>query len=302
MNLIWQGLLSGVALAAVYALVTAGLSLTYRSSGVLNLAHGATVALVALSLTTLTDSGMSRWLGLLAGPVLGAALAVVLFFAVVRPLLSRGPLVLINVTLAVGIICGGLAQRWWGTDTRVLPELVHGRIHVGSAVITGQELVVAALTALVVGALALVFRRTLVGKAVRASAEDAEGAVTVGIVPTRMILFATVVSGALAGLAACLVVPITGIGAQSGNAFTLVAVTAAVLGGLGNVEGSLLGGVVLGLVVGVVTSVAAAWVDVAQFGLLLAVLAWRNRRAGRRGPSRSVPALRRLLLAGQVQS
>lgn len=267
-----QGALSGIAVGSVFALAAVGFSLFYSASRVLNLAHGAVIMLVGLSLSTLFGSDGSPYMAVVVAVLLGAALSTAAYLLLLHPVRKRPQMMVVAITLGVLFLSVGAGNVWWGPNVRFLRRFSTTQVVVPGGVLTGHEIATIAVAVMATAATMFWLRRTMTGKALRAVAEDLEGAQVVGINPTRAVAIAAAASGALAGLAAALIVPSTGMAPDFAGRLTLFATAAAILGGLGRVDGALVGGMLLGIVNGVTQAVDPHWFNVVQFALLLLVL------------------------------
>lgn len=285
MATVYQGLWTGLALGAIFALVAAGFSLFYRSSGLVNMAHGATVMVVGYLLSAVFGGVAGSTLAPIAGLLIGAGVGLVFYVLLVLPAAHQGGRQVLAMTLGGSFALAGVVQAVWGTTGRGLGSFATWTLSLPGGTLTGQD-AVAIIIAVVVGVLmAVLLRRTMIGRALRAVAEDPVGAACVGINARALQALAMIISGGLAGLAAACIVPQQGVDATTGDTYLLVAIVAAVLGGLRSFWGSAAGALLLGLVIGVVSGVAVRWVDVVEFGVLIAVLAVRP--AGLTGRSRA---------------
>lgn len=267
-----QGILSGMAVGSIFALIAIGISMLYRGTGVVNVAHGGMVMIVGLMCATLSLAGVPTYMLPVIGLALGVGVFLVFFVVVLAPLrklLEGAGLGWVAVTLGVGFVLSGLAAILWGPATRSFSPLWSGRVDVLSGSWTGQKVLAMAVTAFACLALWAILKLTLIGRIVQAAAADTVGAQSVGISITRTQALSVGISGALAGLAAALVVPITGVSPQSGLDLTLIGLSAAILGRIGNIPGALIGGLVLGVVTQVVSGFAPEWYVVAEFSVLL---------------------------------
>jgi len=246
----------------------------YRSAGILNLAHGSLVMLAGMVLTSVMPS-LPAWIALPLGVALGVTFSVLLFVLFVRPVLARGPWFLMFVTLGVSFIAVGAAQIIWGTNSHGFEPAVEGQVNILGAVLRYQQLLGLFLAFVVTAFVAWHLRHTMLGRAIRAAAEEPDGAATVGIDAKRMMLIAALSTGGLAGLGAALIVPDIGVEPQTANFLTLIAVTAAVIGGLGSIWGAVAGGMTLGIFNGLSSGLAPRWFEVIEFSLLLLVLVYR---------------------------
>ena len=288
---ILQALLSGLALGGVYALVALGFSITQTTTRTLNfgqgefLLGGALVAVSALALVSgkggaplaSVDVTIGRYaLAILV--VLGflGALGVLMFLTAVRPFVNKGGMSWIMSTIGFGILLQNTALMIWGPGTLVLPSpLGESVIRIGGAGIRAQELLVIAVSGLVVLVLDHVLRRTRIGKAVRAVAANPDAAALMGIDVRAFVVGAFVLSSALAGLAGVLVAPITTASAFMGLGIALKAFSAAILGGLTSPRGCIAGGFILGCLEAGVGLWRDEWREISMFVLIILVLVLR---------------------------
>lgn len=271
-----QFLSGGLAIGAVYGLIGAGFSLVYNSSRVINFAQGqlvvfgglATVSLIGLALPAV----IALPLAVLICMLLGGALQSLLSMA------RKGhtELTSIMVTIGVGIALQGLAHQIWGTDYQTFSLYPEGAIRVLGASVNYATLTILAVTLMICLVMWVYLYRTLMGKAMRACAGDPRVAKTVGIRPGRMIVGAYIASAALGGLAGILVTPSLMMSAEFGVLLGIKGFTAAIVGGLTNPFGAVVGGIVLGLLEGLcVGLISSDLQDAYAFIALMVVLLLR---------------------------
>ena len=241
------GLLSGV----MYALVAIGFVLIYKASGVFNFAQGAMVFFAALTCVGIVDKfGAPMWVAIPITIVVMIALGLAIEKVVLRPLVNQPEITLFMATIGLAFFIEGLAQLMWGSNVHKL-ELPIEDVPIAylmehyNIIISQFDVTAAAICALMVTALALLFSKTKVGRALRAVADDHQAALAVGI-PLQTI-WAVVWS--VAGLVAL----VAGLlwGARNGVQFalTLIALKALpvlILGGFTSVPGAIVGGLIIG--------------------------------------------------------
>lgn len=245
-----QFLAGGIAIGAVYGLIGIGFSLIYSTSKVINFAQGefvvygglATVSLILFDIPT----SIALPLSLAASIVMGAVLQGLLSAA--RK--GSNELTYIMTTIGVAIALQGLAHQIWGTDYKTYALYPQGVIKVLGASVNYATITILAMTAIVCMALWILLFRTMIGKAMRACANDSRAAQTVGIRPRRMVLLAYVASAAIGGLAGMLITPSQMMSYDNGVILAIKGFTAAIVGGLANPFGAVIGGLVLGLLEG----------------------------------------------------
>lgn len=245
-----QFLAGGLAIGAVYGLIGVGFSLIYSTSKVINFAQGEFVVYGGLATVSLTlfdiPASIAQPLALAASIVMGGALQGLLSTA--RK--GSNELTYIMTTIGVAIALQGLAHQIWGTDYRTYALYPQGAIKVLGASVNYATITILLMTAVVCLTLWVFLFRTMIGKAMRACANDSRAAQTVGIRPRRMVLLAYVASAAIGGLAGMLITPSQMMSYDNGVILAIKGFTAAIVGGLANPFGAVIGGLVLGLLEG----------------------------------------------------
>lgn len=287
-----QALLSGLALGGIYALVALGFSITQTTTRTLNFAQGeflvvgALVSVAALLLLSgkgqggvLAAADVTLWrygLALLVSLAVLAAMGVLLYLAAVRPFVGAGGMSWVMSTIGFGIIVQNTALMLWGPAPLVMPSpLGDSVIRVAGAGVRAQEILVFAVTALVMLLLDHALRRTKVGKAVRAVAANPQAAALMGINVSAVVVLAFVLSSGLAGLAGLLIAPITTASVFMGLSIALKAFSAAIVGGLTSPRGCIAGGFLLGCVEAGVGLWRAEMREITIFGLIILVLVFK---------------------------
>jgi branched-chain amino acid transport system permease protein len=263
-NTISQLVISGLLIGSIYALMSIGLTLIFGVLRVVNFAHGE-----FLMIAMYGAWAFSRLLGL--NPYF-AAVAVVpamfLFGALVYRLiigsaLAKPHLVVVFATMGLSIFLQNVALMAMTADLRDVPPIFARSISIGGVYIKGELLLGFVVTLLCTLILRWVIQHTFLGKAIRATVQDGEAAKLMGIAVPRIFLITFAAGSALVGLAACVMMPLFSVFPTVGLNFVLIAFVIVVLGGMGSIEGALLGG----FCVGVVQSVGAYYVAPA-FGQL----------------------------------
>ncbi|WP_088154540.1 branched-chain amino acid ABC transporter permease [Achromobacter xylosoxidans] len=286
-----QALVSGLAVGGAYALVALGFSITFTTTRTLNFGHGEFVSVGAFigvgalflfagkPVTTAAFTGLelSGWEYLLAGlaaVLVMGLLGVLLYVFGVRPFASRPGMAWVMSTLGFGILLQSAAFAIWGPAPVTVPApFGDDVIRVFGAGVRSQELLLLAVAVAVMVLFDRVMNRTVLGKAMRAVAANPAVANLMGINVSAVMIGAFFASSALAGLAGFLVAPITSASIFMGLAIGLKGFSGAMIGGLSNPRGCVLGGFVLGLLESYVNLWQSQWREVAIFGLVILVLA-----------------------------
>ncbi len=286
---ILQAVFSGLALGGIYALVALGFNITHSTTKTLNfgqgelLAAGTVIAVSGVMLLagkgmhgTLDPQDVTLWryaVSLLISVVVLGLLGVLLYYTAVRPFIGLGGLSWVMSTLGFGIIIQNTALAIWGPSAMVIPSpLGDNVIRIGGAGVLPQEILVVAASVVVMLCLDTVMRKTKIGKAVRAVAHNKNAATLMGINVPAVVVLAFAISSSLAGLAGLLIAPITTASVFMGLSIALKAFSAAIVGGLNNARGCMLGGFLLGLVESMVGLWHAELREISIFMLIILVL------------------------------
>lgn len=270
------GLVNGIAVGSIYALIALGFALLYKSTKILNLAHGEMVLFggyLAIALSRVLPFPVAVFLTLVAAGLLGFAIE----RAVMRPLFGQSLLSVIIVTLALGYVVRGIMVGVWGGDTRQFAGVVPtGVATIGGITIQRVGLYSAATALALLLAFGLFFRYSLIGIAMRAAANEQLTASTLGVSLRRVFAYAW----AFAAIAAAVGGILLGLwlGVNFALAFVgLKALAAVILGGLDSIPGAILGGVLIGVLETTVGGYIDAHViygfkDIVAFVVILLVL------------------------------
>ncbi len=240
-----QGLLTG----AIYAVIAFGLALLYNVSGVLNFAHGNFVVLAMyLSLVAHQVLGADPYLSSIIVVPLMFLLGVVLYFAIFRRLTGAHVLIVIQATLGLlFIVQSGLLMTQGGQYQRV-PSVVDGRaFSLGFVHMEASKAIAFAVALALACALYLTLTRTSYGRSVRAVYQNPRGAQLVGIDIERVRWITFGAGMALAAVAGIVLVPGFSLHPSEGLNFTVIAILAFFLGGMGNFLGTFVGSIIIGL-------------------------------------------------------
>lgn len=290
---LFQALLSGLAVGSAYALVALGFSVTFTTTKTLNFSHGEFVSagafigmsvlllavgkpLTATSFGGVQPGAMVQLLALLVALAAMGAIGWLLFVLGVRPFARRPGMAWVMSTLGFGVILQSIGLAIWGPKPVVVPSpLGDDVIRVAGIGVRPQELLMLGVAVVVMLAFDHVMRRTMVGKAMRAVAHNPNVASLMGINVSMLMIGAFVVSSALAGLSGFMLAPIAQASLFMGLAVGLKGFSAAMIGGLNNARGCVIGGFLLGVLESFVNLWSAQWREVAVFVLVILVLALR---------------------------
>jgi len=286
-----QYLFAGLTMGVIYALTAVGFNLIYNATGVVNFAQGELVMLGAMFLYTLQEVfHLPPFISLPTVFFLGALVGVFFELGVVKPLLRLGIITVIIGTIGASVVLKGAAMLVWGKDALAVRALLSEKpLSFLGANINTQVLVVLAVTSIVVLLLWYFVGYTMVGRAIRACSINTIAAQLSGIPVELMITISFCLSGGFSALAGGLIAPITLAEYDMGTMLALKGFCAAIIGGLGNNTGALVGGLLLGVMEGMSAGyLSSAYKDALAFLILILVLFWRPEGLITRGTGERV--------------
>ncbi|MEN6472898.1 MAG: branched-chain amino acid ABC transporter permease [Syntrophaceae bacterium] len=273
MSVLLQYLLTGIGIGTLYALIAVGFSLTYNTSGIINFAQGEFVMLggmLAVWLHQFQGLPLAAAMGLAIGLTALAGMAVERL--AIRPARGSGMTTLIIITIGVSFILKALVGAVT-KDEFHLPALPGPTaVTALGATIPSQTLWILALGAAIVLALGLFLKYTLLGATLRAMAEDRQAIRNLGVESQTLPILAFALSAAIGAAAGALITPLTQMSWLKGTELGLKGFCAAVLGGMGNLPGAVLGGLVIGIAETCGSAVLSGYKEVIAFTLVLVIL------------------------------
>ena len=298
MGILIQQIVNGMVLGSIYALIALGYTMVYGILGIINFAHGDVLMVGALSALSAilwlqkTFPTMADWSVLVCAILFAMAVCALVSLTIervaYRPLRSAPRLAPLITAIGVSILLQTLAMIIWSRNPLTFPQLLPSSpidIFATDATITGKEIVIVVVSLLVMMGLVALVEKTRLGRAMRATAENIRVAGLMGVNPNFVIAMTFVLGAVLAALAGVMIATNYG-NASFHMGFTpgLKAFTAAVLGGIGNLYGAMVGGLLLGLIealgagyIGDLTDgvFGSNYQDVFAFIVLIAVLVLR---------------------------
>jgi branched-chain amino acid transport system permease protein len=253
-QLILFNLFNGLIIGAFYALMALGLSLILNLSGVINFAHGGFLAIGAyLAYTMMPYTGF--WGALALAPVLTAVIGLVIEPVLIRPLYGRDPLYGLLLTFGLAFILEDGTRYVWGPANLpfAIPQSLSSPLSNRYFFLTGYRLFMVALVVAAVGGLFVILGRTRLGKRIRAGTLDLE---TVSVLGVNVRVLRSLNFGLgiyLAGLAGVLAAGMLGLQPTIGSTLIMPSFVAIIIGGLGSLPGTLLGGLIIGVASGLTT-------------------------------------------------
>ena len=273
-----QGI-NGLVLGSLYVLVALGLTLIYGVLVQINFAHADFVTLGAFSAYFFTHALGGGYLPSIAVALLvGAALGFLINAAVFAPLRERGnELLPLIATIGVSVMLENAMLAWFGPIPYAFDSPYSERvIRVAGMFFTAQSLLIVAVSTATIVLLYAFMKFTFLGKALRAVAQDRETAGLMGIDPDRLIMLTFVIAAALAGMGGAMLGPVLVLTPFAGASVIVKAFAIVIIGGFGNVEGTIIAGLIVGLIESYTTQILGpGLIDVVVFALLLLMLAVR---------------------------
>lgn len=258
MDIFFQQIINGLVLGSMYALVALGYTMVYGIIGLINFAHGDVLMVGALTswtvATLLAASGLPGWLILLISLVCAIVICATLNFTIekvaYRPLRNAPRLAPLITAMGMSLLLQTLAMIVWKPNPKPYPLLLPTEpIHLGGPVISVTQVIILTATAVILAVLMFIVNRTKLGRAMRATAENPRVAALMGVRPDMVISATFIIGAALAAVAGVMWAANYGTVQHSmGFLPGLKAFTAAVLGGIGNLAGAVVGALLLGLV------------------------------------------------------
>jgi branched-chain amino acid transport system permease protein len=272
-QLVLFNIFNGLIVGAFYALMALGLSLILNLSGVINFAHGGFLAIGGyLAFTLMPYTGF--WGGLILAPVLTAILGILVERVLIRRLYGRDPLYSLLLTFGLAFMFEDGTRFIWGAQS--LPFQVPGwlmsPLSTDYFFVTGYRLFMVFVVAIAVIGLFLILTRTRLGIRIRGGTLDLETVSVLGV-NVRMLRSMNFGLGVyLAGLAGVLAVGQLGLQPTIGSSLIMPSFVAIIVGGLGSLPGTLLGGLLIGVASGVTTVFWPSATEAVMYVMMAAVL------------------------------
>jgi branched-subunit amino acid ABC-type transport system permease component len=249
--------LNGIVTGMILALVASGLTLIFGIMDVVNFAHGELFMLGAyVGVLTLAATG-SFWLALVVSVLVIALLGAAIYVTTLRPLLGRDPLTTILATFGVSLVLQNYALWQFGPVARKIQEPITGHFTLFYLDYPWYRLVIAALSAAIIGALWAFLKYGTYGVWIRATTQDRLMAQAMGIPVSRVLTLVFAIGSGMAAASGVLFGPLVGVNHAMGLDWVLKAFIVVVVGGMGNLGGSIAAAILISLL----ESYASIWVS-----------------------------------------
>jgi len=290
MDTFLQQLVNGLTAGSLYAVVALGYTMVYGIIQLINFAHGEVVmigAMVAFTvINALAPSGLPPAVVVLAGTAAAVPVCMLVGYLMerlaYRPLRYAPRLAPLITAIGVSIVLQHLAMLVWSRNVLAFPQIIHTRsFSFFGATITNVQIVIIAICIVMMAGLAFLVYRTRLGTAMRATAQSAQVAGLMGVDIDRVIAATFLIGAALGAVAGVLYGTYYGVAQYTmGSILGLKAFSAAVLGGIGNIPGAMLGGVLLGIVEALGAGYIGDFTDLCSYSLLADALGERCSGGG----------------------
>ena len=246
-----QLVISGIAQGCIYGLIALGFVLIYKATETVSFVQGELMMLGAFcGYAGMTLLGFPFWLAVLSSIAAMGLFGVLLERAVIRPILGQPAFSIVMLTIGIGYVARGLITMipGIGTETHTLPVPYKDQVwNLGALVLSAEQMVVIAVTAVLCAGLYALFRFSKLGIAMQAASQNQLAAYYMGIPVKRLNGLVWGLAAAVAAVAGLLLAPITFVHANMGF-IGLKAFPAAVVGGFGSLPGAIAGGLIIGVV------------------------------------------------------
>ena len=270
---ILTSLVDGLLIGVVYGIAAMGLNLIWGVMRVINLAHGALIALGMFGVYLIFGSlGLNPYVALALVALLGLVMGIVIYFVGIARVINGPYLSTLLATFSINMIIIGWGTALFTTTPRDTGFSL-GSIQLGPVVLLGTRLVAAVLTLLITSGLYVFLYRTRTGKYIRAVSNNRAAAELMGIPSSRILALSFGIGTMLAAIAGGLIATFFSFTILSGDIYQQKSFIIGVLGGLGNPLGALLGGLILGVLEGLLPlTMPNTWVPVIEFLLFILIL------------------------------
>lgn len=277
MDLLPALLLNGIVFGAIYGINAIGFGIVYNTTGIINFAQGDFVMLGGMIAAYLYGSlGFPLPLAIVCSVVATVMIGLLVERIVIRPLWRRGvkDWTYVFMLFAVATVLPNLAMLCIGHDPLTFPSFGGlPAVQLGSVTLSSQALWVLVVTAVMFVALQLFFDRTLLGKAMKATAVNRRVAAWTGIPVERMVAMSFGLAALLGAIGGVVFTPLISTQFDAGVAMTLNGFAAAIIGGMGNIRGAIVGGLMIGVLQSLSTAfISSVYGDAVIYGVLFVIL------------------------------
>lgn len=274
----WQQLVNGLTVGSTYSLIALGYTLIFGVLGIINMAHGQIFIFGSLvGLVLMTSASMPLGVAIFAAVVISALLGLILEYTALRPLRKKNVPHLASLISTIGfaILVEEAMHKFFGADSRAFPETFGNTMfEFGSVQLRSVDIVILVISLVLMFVLHFWIKKTKMGKAIRATAENTDTANILGINTNMVIVITVMLASALGGVAGILIgMTYSALIPTMGLTLGFKGLAVLILGGVGSIPGAMICGVLLGIIE--VFSVAygdSSYRDAIAFGLIIIIL------------------------------
>ncbi|GGM42119.1 branched-chain amino acid ABC transporter permease [Paraliobacillus quinghaiensis] len=272
-----QNIIAGLETGSLYALAALGLVLIFRTSGVINFAQGEMAMFSSFIALTLFQHNMPYPVAFIGAILFAVALGYIVERVFIRPASKANLVSKMIITLGLIMIFSGLATAIFGTDSYFFRKAITAdNLNAGGVIIQPNALFIIAITLLIMGILFYIIKKTMVGIAIRATAQNEKTAKLMGISVSKIYSMSWIIATVLGAIAGVLIAPTTNISTAMMMDVHLKSFIAAVLGGFGSFIGPVFGGFSIGVFDNLVGYyISLKWKTVIVYGLLILILIFK---------------------------
>jgi branched-chain amino acid transport system permease protein len=272
-------LFNGLILGAFYAVVALGLSLIMNLTGTINMAHGSFLTLAGYLAFAMVSRGTSFWFALIVAPLLTVVFGIAVERLLMRPLYGREPFYSLLLTFGLSLVAEEVYRLIWGANGVPFspPGVLAGTMHLGFMSFPTYRLFIALALVIAIIGLTIFLTRTRFGLRLRAAVLDSEMIAALGTNTQVLYMVNFGIGILLAGIAGVLAAGLLGLSPTSGNALLMPAFVCVIIGGMGSLFGSIVGGILIGIAISMTTLYIPAASEVAMYILMAIVLLVRPR-------------------------
>lgn len=277
MDLFLQQIVNGLTLGCIYCLVALGLTLIYGIMEVPNFAHGHFYMIGAyVTFFMMTLYGLNYWLSAIIAGIVLAIMGVLLERLVFHPMRHTPATNKFIAAVGAMLFLEASARVLWGSDYRNIPSVYDNVVQIAGIRTTEQKLIIIIGAFVLMGALYVFIKKTLIGSTIEAMAQNRDGASLVGIDVNKVAMLTFAIASFLAAAAASLSGPIFLVYPGMGNIIIMKAFVIIVIGGMGSIPGAVIGAFILGMAETMgATYISSSYKDIVAFAILVLILSIR---------------------------
>lgn len=243
-------LIGGIKIGSIYALIAIGYSIVYSIMRLINFAHGELLMISTFCVWGFMEIGIPFWLSAILAVVITVFCGIGIERIAYRPVRNHGEATMVITSLAVSILLESVFQAIFGNSNKslILPEVFSKRLYFADTSVSVMNIVILVVTVILIFAVSIILKKTRLGRAMRAVADNGEAANLVGIERNKIIVFAFAIGSALAAVAGIMYSgEYVSFNPSMGFMLGVKAFIAAVIGGLGSLSGAAIGGLLMGI-------------------------------------------------------